>query len=434
MGRSLKRVIAVTMVTCIVFLPEVFAQNVDQADNGTSLCSRPALFDCPGGARQTLRDRGVNIDARLTQFSQGVLDGDGSKSWQYGGKGDLIVNLDMSKLGLWRGFSVNVHQEWIYGEDANNPGNGELFPFNTALAYPRLGGSDSETALTLRQQFGDSTSLSFGKFNMLSFAAKKPLAGGGGLDTFMNIGLAAPISGVTPPYLFGFIGAHKTEHAAFTLMVYDPRNSQDQEVIKNPFSEGTTTSISATFPVKVADNKGFYSVRGVYSSKSGFDLNLIPALLDLPPESESLLAKKGYWYLSAAAQQYLYHTPGNPDAGWGLFLEAAASDGNPNPLKWHFLVGLGGQGLHPDRPQDRWGVGYFKYGLSKKLVDGLAIIGNTIPFDPTFFIRDEQGVEIFYNLHVTPWLRITADLQRVKPHEQGRPDVTVGAVRAQIRF
>ncbi|WP_159435981.1 carbohydrate porin [Microbulbifer donghaiensis] len=434
MRHNLGRVIAIIVCTCIAFLQAASAQEIDEADRGYALCSGDSLSDCPGGAKQALQDRGISLDVWLTQFSQGVTAGDGSKSWQYGGKADLIVNLDMSKLGLWNGFSINVHQEGIFGEDANNPGSGELFPFNTALAFPRLGGSDGETALTLKQTFDDRSSLALGKFNMLSVAAKKPLAGGGGLDTFMNIALAAPISGVTPPYLFGFIGTHKTDHAALALMVYDPRNAQDKNVIENPFSDGTTTSLAAMFPLTIAGEKGFYSVRGVYSSKRGLNLETIPALIDLPPEAQSVLVKKGYWYLSAAVQQYLYHYPGNPDLGWGLFAEGAISDGNPNPLEWHFLVGLAGQGLFPSRTQDRWGIAYFKYGLSEHLVNGLAQIGSTMPFDPTFFIGAERGVEAFYNFYVTPWLRLTGDVQRVKPHELSRDDVTVGAVRLQIRF
>jgi len=30
-------------------------------------------------------------------------------------------------------------------------------------------------------------------------------------------------------------------------------------------------------------------------------------------------------------------------------------------------------------------------------------------------IRDEQGVEVFYNFSVTPWLTIGADLQVIRP-------------------
>ena len=93
---------------------------------------RPALLDGPGSPRQELKERGIVVDAWLTQFYQGVVAGDGDREWQYGGKGDLIATFDGGKLGLWKGLYVNVHQEWLYGEDANNQGDGSLFPVNTA--------------------------------------------------------------------------------------------------------------------------------------------------------------------------------------------------------------------------------------------------------------------------------------------------------------
>ncbi len=101
---------------------------------------RPALLDGPGSPKQEMRDTGIIVDAWLTQFYQGVVAGDGDREWQYGGKGDLIVTFDGGKLGLWKGFYVNLHQEWLYGEDANTQGDGSLFPVNTALGFPRLGG------------------------------------------------------------------------------------------------------------------------------------------------------------------------------------------------------------------------------------------------------------------------------------------------------
>lgn len=428
------RVIAVITSACTICFQEASAQKVSEASRSHSLGSRPSLFDGPGSPKQALREHGIDVEAWLTQFYQGVITGDGDKSWQYGGKGDLIATFDMSKLGLWQGLSVNVHQEWVYGDDANTLGTGAIFPVNTALAFPRSGGRENDTSLIISQTIGERISIAFGKFNMLDAAAKTPLVGGGGLDTFMNLGLAAPASGVTPPYLFGAIATLRTEPASFTLMVYDPRNAQSWDVIKNPFSEGVTTSLSVKVPVTIAGLKGFYGVRGVYSSQEGLDLATIPALIDLPPASESILSRKGYWYLSASVQQYLYHSPDNPEVGWGFFGEAAISDGNPNPLEWHFLVGLAGQGPFPGREQDRWGIGYFKYGLSRDLINGLAIIGSAIGNDPSFFIGAEQGIELFYNMFLTPWLRITGDLQWIDPHEVRHKNALVGALRMQIRF
>jgi porin len=390
---------------------------------------RPAILDGPGSPKQEMRERGIIVDAWLTQFYQGVVAGDGDREWQYGGKGDLIVTFDGGKLGLWKGFYVNLHQEWLYGEDANTQGDGSLFPVNTALGFPRLGGYERDTSIIVTQAFGEQLSVSVGKFNMLDGASKTPLMGGGGLDTFMNTALAAPISGVTPAYIVGGIATLKTQPAIFTLMVYDPRNAQDWDVVENPFEEGTTTSLSITVPTKVGGLPGYYGVRGAYSSLDGLNLKNIPQLI-LPPEdvgpAEEALTKEGYWYVSASVQQFLYQDPTNPAVGWGLFAEAGISDGNPNPIKWHFLGGLAGNSPIPGRQSDRWGIGYFYYGLSNDLIDGVGVAG--------LQLADEQGVEAFYNYFITPWLRLTGDIQWIDTGRDDRDDAVLTALRLQTRF
>ena len=85
-----------------------------------------------------------------------------------------------------------------FGNRANDTGAGVLTPSNTMLAFPTPGGSDTELSVVFGQTVGN-MNVSFGKFNLLARAAKTLIAGGGGLETFMNVAIAAPISGVRPP-------------------------------------------------------------------------------------------------------------------------------------------------------------------------------------------------------------------------------------------
>ena len=180
--------------------------------------------------------------------------------------------------------------------------------------------------------------MSIGKFSMLDAASRTPILGGGGLETFMNTAFAAPISGVTPPYLFGGTATYRTEPAIYTLMIYDPRNAAEPDVVRNPFETGVTTSLSVTFPVQPRDLPGVYSLRGVYSTQDGLDLDSVPELV-LPPASQNINTRDGYWYASASMQQYLWKDAADPKVGWGLFGQASISDGNPNPINWSILAG-----------------------------------------------------------------------------------------------
>ena len=180
-------------------------------------------------AQKSLADAGVNLGVYLTGFGQSLTAGDGSHGIPFGGKADVLLGLDGGRLGLWNGFSVSAHLEQEFGQNANMQGDGSIIPVNTALALPLLGGTTTDLSLNVSQKFGNNISVSLGKFNMLDVASATPLIGGGGETTFWNLGLAAPISGVTPAYILGGILSAKTAPATFTLMVYDPRSAQDPE-------------------------------------------------------------------------------------------------------------------------------------------------------------------------------------------------------------
>ena len=395
---------------------------VARADDGTTHGPVSAF----GEARQSLANSGVTIEGSLTNFGQGVVSGDGTRDIAWGNRGDLILRFDGGRLGLWEGLSLTLHQEVVWGNDANFAGDGSIIPVNTALAFPRIGGDDTNLSLNVTQAFGSQATVSLGKFSMLDAASRTPILGGGGLETFMNTAFAAPISGVTPPYILGGIATYRTAPAVYTLMIYDPRNAADSDVVRDPFETGVTTSLSVTFPTQPRGLSGFYSIRGVYSTQDGFDLDSIPQLL-LPPEAQDIETKDGYWYASVSMQQYLGQDPTNPDVGWGVFGQASVSDGNPNPIAWSVIAGIGGRGgLIGDRDDDTWGLGYFYYGLSENLKAGLDEVG--------VGLDDEQGIEVFYNLAVTPWLRITADVQWIDPATPTAEDAIIGALRTQIRF
>lgn len=372
---------------------------------------------------------GVALDGSLTQFYQGIVSGDGSKAWQYGGKGDLLATIDGAKVGLWRGLYFSIHQEWLYGEDANAVGDGSILALNTAMTFPRFGGHDRDTSINITQDFGDGFTLSLGKFNLLEAVAKTPLIGGGGLDTFIHLGLGGPITGVTPPYLLGSIASLKTDRLIVTGMIYDPRNAQDLEVLKSPFSDGVTASISATLPLEVVGLTGYYGLRGVYSTQEGVDFNSIPGLfLSSMGQStgQSALTKKGYWYAAGSMQQFIFQDPTNPRSGWGVFAEGGISDGNPNPVKWHVFLGLGGNSLISGRHSDLWGIGYFTYSFSPQLTQALSIL--------SLGIERERGLEGFYNYALTSRVRLTGDIQWIEPGRTDKHDAFISAVRLQTKF
>jgi porin len=377
-----------------------------------------------GGGRTWLKEHGLTIKPRLSQFYQGMTAGAGDQNFEYGGKADLWINADLGRVGLWHGFSMTVQAEYNFGQSVNGRG-GTIAPVNTALYFPGIIGPDRAdlSSVYFGQKFGDDLSLLFGKINMIDIAGARPFAGGAGIDSFWNVVFTAPPSGTVPPYLFGALLSVRTEPATFGLWVYDPNDMTNKSGLEYPFVDGLTFRGTVEFPVSIAGRGGHQGLVATYSTKSGNDLGSLDDLL-IPQWPNNFKTKNDRYYFAYTFDQHLYQSNKNPKEGFGLFGQFGISDGNPNRLYWSGHVGLGGTGLIPGRSRDNWGFGYYYAAPSNDLKDSLASV---------LKIRDEQGVEIFYNFAVTPWFTLGADLQIIRPSLANDQAVFLG-LRNVIRF
>jgi len=64
----------------------------------------------------------------------------------------------------------------------------------------------------------------------------------------------------------------------------------------------------------------------------------------------------------------------------------------------------------PGRTLDRFGIGYYYDSVDHPTLK--TALGTTS------FLRDEWGVEVFYNVALTPWLLLTPDLQVIGPSQK----------------
>jgi porin len=393
----------------------------------TGFLERDTLTGDWGGARTWLKDRGITLKPRLTQFYQGLAagDGDGQHEFEYGGKADLLLNADLGKLGFWDGLSLTTHYEYNFGNSINGYG-GTLIPVNTALMFPGMRGPNSNdlSSFYFTQTFGESVSLKLGKINLVDLYASKPFQGGGGYDSFWNLTFAAPPSGTVPAYLLGALLSVKTQPATFGLWIYDPTSVVNKSVFDKPFHDGVTVRGSVEIPVTIAGRLGHQGFVLTYSTKNGTDIDSLGGII-LPPESQRALGTKpNRFYFGYTFNQYLYQSKSNSKEGVGLFGQFGVSEGNPNPLHWSVFFGVGGTGLIPGRSLDNWGIGYYYDALANGLKD-------LPPPNPT--LRDEQGAEIFYNFALTPWLTLGADLQAIAPSRASQAAVLPG-LRTVFRF
>lgn len=375
------------------------------------------------GQGQAMRnDAGIDLRLEWSQFYEGMTQGAGDKTWQLGGKWDAQLRLNLSKLGFWDGLSVTAQGVTNTGHSVNGQG-GALIPPNAGLFFPGIVGADRSDlmALYVTQNFGDLVSLLVGKFSMIEFARSIPLRGGGGVDTFWNVEISTPITGLTPPTLQGAQVRINTQPVSFSLMVFDPQDTTNRPLFADPFKQGVSVMGTATLKTSIAGLSGNYGLKGIYSTKAGPDLSdLVPSAIN-----DVVNNKRGSYFVSFSMQQYLIQDPKNPARGWGVFGEIGKADGNPNTQDWTTYFGIGGNSLIPGRPDDRFGIAYFNYGTSHVLINELA---------PILSLRSETGVEMFYNLAVTPWFRIAADVQFITPPIGAFPNAIFAGLSSYVRF
>lgn len=359
-----------------------------------------------------------DVSGAFTQFAGSAVAGDGDADIRYGGRVDVYVSAPVTDR-----ISLNLHPELIYGKNVNNAGDGSLLPLNTSMLLPSNGDEDFDLSVNVAVKIGSRASLTFGKVNLLDLVAKTPIVGGGGLEGFQNIAIAAPPSGLVPPSLLGAMLSVPTGSGIYGFWVFDPANQTNKTTFERPFSTGVAFLASATFPVTIGGRTGFQNFKASVNTKTGTDLRDIPGLL-LPPGIMVPGERKGAWNITYSFQQFLWENPEAKGKGWGLFGQIGVSDGNPTPLDWSGQIGLAGN-LWTSRPDDRFGIACFRQSFSDVLVDSVA---------PTFALDDESGLEAFYTAQIGRALRLTADLQIIDPASAARPNAVVLGLRARAGF
>ena len=108
-----------------------------------------------------------------------------------------------------------------------------------------------------------------------------------------------------------------------------------------------------------------------------------------------------------------------------MFGQYGISDGNPNPIRFVANLGVGGRSPLRFRTYDTFGVGFFYTGLSDEFK---ALASVVLPQ------HDEYGVEVFYNYAITPWCRLTGDVQVARPSTVGFDTTVITGGRLQILF
>jgi len=361
------------------------------------------------GVRNELANKGVTLDMSITQVGQGVVAGGKNGEWEYGGRGDFILNLDSGKLGLWPGGFFNFEMEGNWGRAINNK-TGALMPVNTNQIVPEPpGGIFGVPAWNFTQFLSPYAGLTIGKYATITANSgdMNEFAHGKGDTNFMNLAFNFnPLIAFTVPY-----------SALGTGVIVLPTKDPKQAIVSllvlqangNPtvsgFGDlnGNDIVVAAEGRVRT-DFFGFTGHQDFGTSFSNKKFVSIDQRLDRDViENRDLQRKKGSWNIWYNFDQYLYEPKKGVDQGIGLFMRLGVSDGNPDFMKFFSSFGMGGKGMFEGRPNDKFGVGFYFINVNNPTING--------PLQSRKFLRNETGLEAFYDVAITPWLFLTPDLQ-----------------------
>ena len=388
------------------------------------------------GARNDLAAKGITFDATVTQIEQGVVGGGKNGSWEYGGRGDLIGNLDTQKLGLWPGGFLTVEFEGNWANSVNGK-TGALMPANANQLFPLPTGDNVALPnLSFAQFFSHYAGVVAGKVQTISLGDMNEFAHGKGDTQFLNLAFNINPTLLVVPYSTLAAGA-------IVLPTADPKQAMVSFLVTSATGKASTSGFDnlngAIFLAQGRVRTDFFGLSGhqllgaLYSNKQ---YTSIDQRLGFVIENRRLAKHDGTWAMWYNFDQFLYETDKAAGHGVGLFGRFGASAGNPNPVQYFYSVGFSGKGLIPSRGLDECGIGYYYSSINNPTLQ--------LPFSTKSFLGDEWGFEAYYNVALTPWLLLTPDIQVIGPSQKqkidtfrNRPSIstaTVLGIRLQLVF
>lgn len=370
------------------------------------------------GFKEKLAEDGFKLSASVTGITQGLLGGDGDKTWDASGHADLLFDVDFDKLGLNSGTTLKTHTEMRIASPQGGFG-GQLLPGNVQALVPTTDAGDIEvTSFHIQQRIGKSSVLMLGKINSLDLMAGDPFFGGSGQQRFMHLAFAAPPSGVVPVTMIGGVLSHRAGQYSITAMAFDPEDRTTKYGFGGLFQSGVNLSLGVTWGGEVEGRATTLGITGTYSTKTGQNLGDI-----LIPGAIGTSLKKGSFNLALAGSHILKESPVKAGKGLGFYYKVAVADGNPNLIQSSFIGGFSGHAMIKGRPDDSFGLGFFAYNISNVLQDAVVPLGN---------FQDEKGMEAWYSFALMPNVKLTPDIQIIDPARGDRSTAIIGALRLHM--
>jgi porin len=407
--------------------------------------NRATLFGDPGGWRSRLYELGITLDAQVTQVYQGVVSGgnaNGKGHGQYNGLFEANLTLDTAKAGLWSGGLFVLTEQTSFGRPLKNQ-SGNLSPVNATALWPISYEHSSELMeYHLIQALPLKTVAIVGRLDPSNYLDQNSFSSTSD-SQFLNVSMNS-----NP--LFGRFLTYSTYAALFMTQVTDDLTlaygAWTPNTVPGDYGGNWNDFGAAVYPIfkyKAFNRPGMISAIFAYSSKDAVDVGnprLVPGVI-----TRGLPTKTDNWIVEISGEQYFWEPDGAlvPQAaggrkevfrvatkdfaqarpGLGIFYRFSSTPEDRSAYNIYLSGGVGGRGVIPGRPYDRFGIG--AYWLKES---------NDLDKQPGNLLGNETGVEAFYNFAITPALQLSFDAQWISPGIRSSHDAVVLGTRLNIRF
>jgi porin len=390
-----------------------------------------------GGTRTDLARRGLFFDLYSTSAYQNVAAGGLKTGNAFIQNTQFSINVDTGRAGLWSGGVLHVTLESRYG--SSSPQNtftvGATVPQYTGLAIPGpfFVHDVLPTEYFLFQSLTPTFALVLGKTNALKHA-DQTLFGNRYRDYFANLNFNKI------PMALNFFNT--TSLAAVALWTpskrltvvagaFDP-NSEADNLATKAFDRVNVYGITA-LSYTIGNMPGQTWAQANWTNKPKIDLTSpfgqlsssgIPEAVGVPlgiPSTQALpINYKGKsWVTLGNFSQYLFVNDepgavaeklesGQPLRGIGVFGRIGYAPEETNPITRHASVALFASGLSDHRPNDSFGLGIYHNGISQPLKNEIARLTEALAT-----LENEQGLEVFYDVAITPAIRLIPSYQHI---------------------
>jgi porin len=382
--------------------------------------SRLRLLGDWKGTRTDLENAGLKVSPYYNYYF-GILTRRGIH--RHSGSADLFFHLDFEKMGWMAGAESLLQVKSTRGRNVNPEAGALSDPFDDAdfdqLVYIdqfwfqksfldqklqlRLGYIDQQTILD-RNLYANAEDRQFMSAFLDNNNAIIPLKIGLGATLFIN----------------------STEWLRLILGTADVDNRVRQAGFNTAFD-----GFGSLMLYLAADLKGQWAspkgspMPGNYRFGVFYDPRKKRVFRSQSPDPDSAELRGGDVGFYLSFDQALYRVTEEDPQGLGVFLRFGYRDDEVNQISRFWSAGFQYQGLLPRRDDDVLGLGFYS-------AHGSDPFRTYVNSD---FVR-ETGLELYYNIQVTPWLTLTPDVQFIDQPGglESVRDVLVFGLRVRVTF